>query len=128
MLSKRFLRWMFVRIIEAEANMSNDEKTKSVQRLWNKKFLYLIAFLLVTTALLTTVRIYCYMIKYNAKQTRLLSFYVTNNELKKNCITNNILWKLKVKMNRKKLILKIVRVNVYQSYVLMTQWELVVMF
>ena len=77
---------MFVRIIDAEASMSNDEKTNSVQKLRNKKFLYLIAFLSVTIALLATVRIYCYMIKYNAKQTRLLSFYVTNNELKKKIV------------------------------------------
>ena len=42
----------------------------------------LIAFLLITIALLIAVSIYCYLIKYKGKQKYLLPFYVTNNELK----------------------------------------------
>ena len=38
------------------------------------------AFLLITIALLIAVSIYCYLIKYRAKQKHLLPFQVTNNE------------------------------------------------
>ena len=48
-----------------------------------KSFYILLAFLLITIALLISVSIYCYLIKYKAKQKHLLPFYVTNNELKK---------------------------------------------
>ena len=41
-----------------------------------KSFHILLAFLLIT------VSTYCYLIKYKAKQKLLLSFYVTNKELK----------------------------------------------
>ena len=41
----------------------------------------LLAFLLITIALLIAVSIYCYLIKYRAKQKHLLPFHVTNNEL-----------------------------------------------
>ena len=40
----------------------------------------LLAFLLTTAALLIAVSIYCYQIKYRAKQKHLLPFYITNNE------------------------------------------------
>ena len=46
----------------------------------NAKFLYLLAFLLITIALLMTVSIYCYLIKYRAKQ--LLPFHYRNNKLR----------------------------------------------
>ena len=36
--------------------------------LQNAKFLYLLAFLLITIALLIAVNIYCYLIKYRAKE------------------------------------------------------------
>ena len=42
----------------------------------------LLAFLLITIALLIAVSIYCYLIKYEAKQKHLLSFHDKNNELK----------------------------------------------
>ena len=42
----------------------------------------LLAFLLVATALLIADSIYCYLIKYRAKQKHLLPFHETNNELK----------------------------------------------
>ena len=47
-----------------------------------KNFYILLDFLLITIALLIAVSIYCYLIRYKAKQKHLLPFYVTNNELK----------------------------------------------
>ena len=47
-----------------------------------KKFYILLVILLIIIALLVAVSIYCYLIKYRAKQKRLLPFYVTNNESK----------------------------------------------
>ena len=41
-------------------------------------------------ALSIAVSIYCYLIKFKAKQKHLLPFYVTNNELKKFCINNTL--------------------------------------
>ena len=38
--------------------------------------------------LLIAVSIYCYLIKYKAKQKHFLPYYVTHNELKKSCINN----------------------------------------
>ena len=46
----------------------------------------LLAFLLITIALLIGVGIYCYLIKYQAKQKNLLPFHDTNNELKENYV------------------------------------------
>ena len=51
----------------------------------------LLAFLLVTIALLIAVSFYCSLIKCKAKRKPLLPFYVTNNELKKKFCINNIL-------------------------------------
>ena len=42
----------------------------------------LLAFLLITIALLITVSIHCYLIKYRGKQKHLLPFHFTNNKLK----------------------------------------------
>ena len=42
-------------------------------------FFILLAFLFTTTVLLIAVSIYCYLIKYIAKQKHLRPFYVTNN-------------------------------------------------
>ena len=41
-------------------------------------FYILLAFLLITMALLIAVSIYCYLIKYRAKQQHLLPFHDTN--------------------------------------------------
>ena len=41
-------------------------------------FYFLLAFLLITIALLIAVSIYCYLIKYRAKQKHLLPFHDTN--------------------------------------------------
>ena len=55
-------------------------KNKATCKMQN--FYILIAFLLITIALLTVVCIYRYLIKYQAKQKHLLVFHVKNNELK----------------------------------------------
>ena len=77
-------------IIYDEIIESYDEETKTIPTNFNKKkarcktqyFYILLAFLLITRALLITVSIYCYLIKYRAKQKDLLPFYDTNNELR----------------------------------------------
>ena len=77
-------------IIGAEAKSCNDE-TKTIPMNFNKKkvvckrqnFYILLAFSLITTALLIPVSIYCYLIKYQAIQKHLLPFQVTNNKFKK---------------------------------------------
>ena len=46
-----------------------------------QKVYILLAFLLITIALLIAASIYCYLIKYKAKQKQ--PFHITNNELKK---------------------------------------------
>ena len=51
-----------------------------VKRKQPEKCRILLAFLLITIALLIAVSIYCYLIKYRAKQ--LLQLPYTNNELK----------------------------------------------
>ena len=69
---------------------SYDEKTKTILTNINEKkatckmqsFYVLVAFLLITIALLIVVSIYCYLIKYHVKQKHVLPFHVTNNELK----------------------------------------------
>ena len=42
----------------------------------------LLAFLLITILLLIVFNIYCYLVKYQAKQKHLLPYHVTNNTLK----------------------------------------------
>ena len=77
-------------IICDEMVESYDEETKTIPINLNEKkatckkqnFYILLAFLLITIALLIAVSIYCYLIKYQAKQKHLLPFHVTNNELK----------------------------------------------
>ena len=46
-----------------------------------KAFYILLGFLLITVDItsLIAVNIYCYLIKYKAKQKHLLPFYITNN-------------------------------------------------
>ena len=47
-----------------------------------QNFYILPPFLLITLAWLIAVTIYCYWIKYRAKQKHLFPFYIINNELK----------------------------------------------
>ena len=58
-------------------NLNGRKATCKTQNLY-----ILLAFLLITIALLIAVSIYCYLIKYQAKQKHLLPFLNTNNELK----------------------------------------------
>ena len=75
---------------------SYNEKTKKFPTNFNENkaicktqnFYILFAFLLITIALLIAVIIYCYLIKYQAKQKHLLPFHDTNNELSKLYIDN----------------------------------------
>ena len=73
-----------------------EEETKIVTTNFNEanaicktRSLYILrAFLLIAIALLIAVSIYCYLIKYKAKQKQLLPFYITNKELKEVFITH----------------------------------------
>ena len=58
---------------------SHDEKKAACK---TQNFYILLAFLSITIALLIAVSIYCYLVRYRAKQKHLLPFHVTNNELK----------------------------------------------
>ena len=65
---------------EAKTFITNfNEKNEIVK---TKSFYILLAFLLIITALLIAVSIYCYLIKYKAKEKHLLPFYVKNNKSK----------------------------------------------
>ena len=55
----------------------NFNEKKATRKMQN--FYILLAFLLITIALLLTVSIYCHLIKYLAKQKHLLLFRNTNN-------------------------------------------------
>ena len=69
---------------------SYDKETKTIPTNFKEKkaicktqnFYILPVFLSITIALLIAVSIYCYLIKYQAKQKHLLSFHVTSNKLK----------------------------------------------
>ena len=77
-------------IICDEVTESYDEETKAIPTNFNDKktacktqnFYLLLAFLLITIALLIAVSMYCYLIKYQAKPKHLLPFHLTSNELK----------------------------------------------
>ena len=60
-----------------ETNFNEKKATCKTQN-----FYILLAFLLITIALLRAVGIYCYLIKYREKQKQLLPFHDTNNELR----------------------------------------------
>ena len=72
-----------------DSTITCDEETKTVAINFNEKnalcktknFYILLPCLLITTALLIAVSIYCYLTKHKAKQEQVLSFYVKNNEL-----------------------------------------------
>ena len=77
-------------VIDADADTvakSNNDERKTIPTNFNEKketckaqnFHILIAFLLITIVLLITVSIYCFLIKYRAKQKHLLPFHFTNN-------------------------------------------------
>ena len=75
-----------------------DEEIKTIPTNFNEKnmtcktqsFYILLAFLLITIALLIAVCIYCFLIKYKAKQKHLLPFHDT--KLKQFCV-GSVNWK-----------------------------------
>ena len=73
---------MFIWIIHKETKTVTANLNEKNVICKTKIFYNLLAFLLITIALLVIVSIYCYLIKYKAKQKHLLPFYVTNNKLK----------------------------------------------
>ena len=84
-------------ITDNSVNMCNEiieEETKTVTTNFNEKkktkknaicktrfFYILLAFSLINIALWIAVSIYCYLLKYGAKQKHVLRFHNTNNEL-----------------------------------------------
>ena len=62
---------------EGETNFNAKKATCETQNVY-----ILLAFSLITIALLIAVSIYCHLIKYRAKQKHLLPFHYTNNKLK----------------------------------------------
>ena len=61
----------------APTNLNNKNITCKTQH-----FCIFLAFLLITIALLIAVSIYCYLIKYRAKQKHLLPFHIKNDKLR----------------------------------------------
>ena len=59
---------------------TNFDQKKAISKTQN--FYNLPVFVLITLSLLTAIGIYCYFIKYGAKQKHLLPFHFTNNKLK----------------------------------------------
>ena len=56
-----------------------------------RNFYILLAFLLITIALLISISIYCYLIKYLAKQKHLLPFHDRKEKFYKFCVNNMFL-------------------------------------
>ena len=67
-------------VIELHDEQTNFNEKKAICE--TRNFYILLAFLLITIALLMAVSIYCYLIKCRAKQIHLLPFHFTNNKLK----------------------------------------------
>ena len=76
---------------DEDAEAKSYDETKTIPTNFNEKKatcktqnIYILpAFLLITIALLIAVSIYCYLIKYQAKQKHLLPYHDTNKELRK---------------------------------------------
>ena len=66
-------------IIEETVSANVNEKKGTCK---TQNFFIFLAFSLTTIELLIAVSIYCYLIKYWAKQKHLLTFHDTNKELK----------------------------------------------
>ena len=86
------------KIIDAEENetIPTSFNKKAIGK--TKKFYILLVILLIIIALLVAVSIYCYLIKYRAKQIYSLPFYAINNKLKQILYKH---YKLKWVMNSK---------------------------
>ena len=81
-------------IIDSYVKKSSFNEKKAICKTQNFKIL--LAFLSIIIALLIAASIFCYLIKYQAKQKHLLSFHNTNNELKQDSF-----WQYKSKMSNK---------------------------
>ena len=66
-----------IELYDNETNFNGKKATCKTQHFYS-----LLAFLLITIGLLITVSIYCYLIKYRAKQKHLLPFHFISNKLK----------------------------------------------
>ena len=73
--------WGYGVIRQRKKNYSNKLQWNEKQPVKMQNFYILLAYLLTAIALLTAVSIYCYLIKYQAKQKHLLPFCDTKNEL-----------------------------------------------
>ena len=82
--------WGYGVIRRRKKNYSNKLQWNEKQPVKMQNFYILLAYLLTAIALLTAVSIYCYLIKYQAKQKHLLSFHYTKL---KQVYNNNINWK-----------------------------------
>ena len=71
------------KVIEPYAKKTKTNFNEKKQPVKHKRFFILLVFLLITTALLITVSIYCCLIKYRANRKYLLPFHFSNNKLKK---------------------------------------------
>ena len=68
---------------------TKNNSTKVVPTKYTSKYFYiLLAFLLIITALLIAISIYCYLTKYRAKEKPLLPCHYTISKLKKLDIKN----------------------------------------
>ena len=82
--------WMIQWLSVMKLQSRKTKKEKTISTNFNKKnstcktqsFYILLVFLLITIVLLTALSIYCYFIKYRAKQKHSLPYHNTNNELK----------------------------------------------
>ena len=82
--------WMIQWLCVMKLQSRKTKKEKTISTNFNKKnsacktqsFYILLVFLLITIVLLTALSIYCYFIKYRAKQKHSLPYHNTNNELK----------------------------------------------
>ena len=65
-----------------------------------QNFYILLAFLLITIALLIAVSIYCYLLKYRVTQNHLLSFHFTNKKLQSKSEMSNKVKNIDIKNRR----------------------------
>ena len=81
---QQLLAIMYYRVIRhRNKNFSNTYFKEKKATFHTQNYYILIAFSLITIALLIVVNVHCYLIKYRAKQEHLLLSHSTNNKLKK---------------------------------------------
>ena len=75
------IRWLCVMKLYKEQKQFEQILKKEKEPLKTQNFYILLVFFLMTIALLAAISIYCYLIKYRAKQKHLLPFHIKNNKL-----------------------------------------------